>query len=209
MLREREYHYKGLYTFREALNYVEYFHEYLEDSYAYVIQKVKDRYNPPNISLMYDKSGSVFNVAIHIRRGDVLRVPNKFVPNKYFLHLITQLNTMFSDKLKVHYHIFSDGKKGEFPEFQNNNNVFLHLDDEIPAALTLHHLIKSDLLIMSKSKYSFYAGLITEGIVIYTPFFMSIPKCFEKDWVKVLDETVGLSEEQLESLESVCEKIRI
>ncbi len=207
MLREKKYHHKGLYSFRDALNYVEYFHEYLEDSYKYVIQKVKDRYNPPNVSLIYDTS--VFNVAIHIRRGDVLRVPNKFIPNEYFLRLMTQLNTMFSVQKvqkaqKVHYHVFSDGKKGEFPEFNIGDNTFLHLDDEIPAGSTLHHLIKADMLIMSKSKFSFYAGLVTEGIVIYTPYFMSAPKCFENDWVKICDETEGFTNEQLES---ICERV--
>ena len=177
-------------TFREGLNFVEYYREQIGSEYResqYEIRKALNLNLKDCKYTKYTKDENITKVAIHIRRNDIINLPFKFLSNKYYINILKRI-----DKPDFRYFIFSDGKKSEFKEFSNifPGRIEIYTKTEMSAQDTLQHLILADVLIMSKSKYSFYAGLVSESktVKIYTPFFVSCPKHLEKEWI-ILDET--------------------
>jgi hypothetical protein len=64
--------------------------------------------------------------------------------------------------------LFSQGQASEFADF-TALECRLHLDAD--AVWTMRRLIESDLLVMSKSSFSYVAALINRGVRIYEPTF--------------------------------------
>ena len=104
---------------------------------------------------------------IHIRR------PNKFdigdygyTEDEYFLNILKkiQLNHPDIKKIKIH----SQGDEFNFSRF-NNQNIDICLNKPIEETFT--DLVNSDILVMSKSSFSYTAGLLCDGIVYYLPFW--------------------------------------
>ncbi|MFZ9092604.1 MAG: hypothetical protein ACO3FE_21205, partial [Planctomycetaceae bacterium] len=66
--------------------------------------------------------------------------------------------------------LFSEGEAADFREMQAMGaKLFLNAD----ALWTMRHLIEADILIMSKSSFSYVAALISDGIKLYEPFWHS------------------------------------
>lgn len=115
--------------------------------------------------------------AIHVRR------PNKYdigdygyTPDDYFLKIIETIRNNHPNIKKIK--IFSQGKKELFNKFVGND-IELYLDDSIENTFT--EMVFSDILVTSKSSFSYCAGLLSNGIVYYTPFWHK-PK---KTWIKI------------------------
>jgi hypothetical protein len=72
--------------------------------------------------------------------------------------------------------LYSQGEPGEFAEFQESGlQLFLNSD----AIWTMRQLIEADILIMSRSSFSYAAALISDGLKLYEPFWHSpLP-----DWI--------------------------
>ena len=72
------------------------------------------------------------------------------------------------NKFDFKLNIFSQGQPSDFQDFfEYEPDIFLD-EDEFK---TFHSLVKADVLIMAKSSFSYLAGLLNEGIVIYEPFW--------------------------------------
>ena len=115
----------------------------------------------PNIA-SYDNTKK--NIAIHIRRGDVNRekYPSRFISNEIYIDLIKKID--LSNSL---IHIFSEGNSEDFKDIIESfpeNKFILHLNENIQ--LTFHHMVKADILVISKSSFSYCAGLLNENTVI-------------------------------------------
>jgi hypothetical protein len=111
-------------------------------------------------------------VAVHIRRGDVSADnPDYFTSNAAILRTVTAVKA-FLDTYKVKYRIrvCSQGQTADFADF-SRLGVELFLD--VDAVWTMQELIEADILIMAKGCFSYYAGLMSDGIKIFEPVTLS------------------------------------
>jgi len=153
-----------------------------------------------NDKLIY--STSDFNIAIHIRRGDIVGVKDdgsnlwetRWLDNQYYVNVLKQvLKIVSSGKRKVKIYIFSQGTQSDFKEFGQFDNVNYWFD--LSAIDTFLHMCFADLLISSKSSFSYKPALISKGIKI-TPgtFWHGYPK--SKDFI-LADNHGNFDTEQL------------
>lgn len=117
--------------------------------------------NPkPDISKIY--SNSIYNVAVHIRRGDVSDKAHwsRYTKNEEYIHLLKSIELPANAQL----HIFSEGSPEDFNDFKIAfPNIRLHISINIQT--TFHCFVEADLLIMSKSSFCYSAGLLNKNKV--------------------------------------------
>ena len=70
----------------------------------------------------------------------------------------------------VQISVYSQGKSADFEDL-SQAGVELFLDAD--ALWTMQKLIEADILIMAKGCFSYYAGLISDGIRIFEPVTLS------------------------------------
>ncbi|MFT3949340.1 MAG: hypothetical protein QM763_20420 [Agriterribacter sp.] len=112
------------------------------------------------------------NIAIHVRRGDIVTAGNnkifnkslRFQENDYFIKVLA--NTINNIKLgkKVAVYLFSQGKAEDFRDFQQFDNIQFCL--EMNALDSFNHMVYADILITSKSSFSYKAALLNNGLKI-------------------------------------------
>jgi hypothetical protein len=118
------------------------------------------------------------NIAVHIRRGDLLPgrqfsdLSSRMLPDAWYLEI---LNTVLNNLLgPVAIHIFSEGKDGQYhsetgapfswkEHLQNTGHeVHEHIDSDFMG--TFHHLLHADILLGSKSGMSHLAGMLSDQV---------------------------------------------
>ena len=136
--------------------------------------------------LTYDSAH--FNVAIHVRRGDIMSDPAnenlamRFMSNGYYERVLQQVVERYSQiqSKPVHVYFFSQGKQEDFPEFSCFDNLHWCLD--MGAKDSFLHMVYADLLITSKSSFSYKPALMNNGIkVCPEKFWHSYPGT--EDWI--------------------------
>lgn len=122
-----------------------------------------------NLELVYFKP-FVVNIAVHIRRGDVNQTiyPYRYTPTHYFKQIIDNLLTEYQNVNICIFTEITEENKDEFLVFTDPNIQIISGGD---ALVTFEHLVKADVLVMSKSSFSYVAGLYNENKVLYTPFW--------------------------------------
>ncbi len=118
-----------------------------------------------------------FNIAIHIRRGDIVSMKNnnssnwaqRWLNNDYYVKVLTKALAALPCDQKTAIYIFSQGTEQDFPEFAAFDNV--HYCLSVNAFDSFLHLACADLLISSKSSFSYKPALISKGIKIYPASF--------------------------------------
>lgn len=133
-----------------------------------------------------------FNIAIHVRRGDIVQNTKKenanltmrWLDNSYFETILEQvLNKIKTDK-EVHVYLFSQGKKSDLESFKQFPNLHLCLD--MGAMDSFLHMVYADVLITSKSSFSYKPALLNKGIKVCPEnFWHGYPKT--DDWWMVDD----------------------
>lgn len=121
------------------------------------------------------------NVAVHIRRKnqhDVLlghndSVGGRATTNDYFLNIIEHIRK--KDK-NIQFHIYSQGKIENF-EIYKNKDTKLHINEDISK--TFIELVAADILVTSRSSFSYVAALLSDGEVYYNKFWHN-PR---KNWI--------------------------
>ena len=126
-----------------------------------------------------------YNVAIHVRIGDITSSEKlrkkRFLDVEYFVHAINKALSVIKTNKKIKIHIFSQSHQNSFSKFTKFRNVhfFFHFNQY----KTFLHFIYADLLITSKSSFSYKAGLISKNIKISPKIFWhSYPKN-DKKWI--------------------------
>lgn len=117
------------------------------------------------------------NIAVHIRRPNKIDIElnnNRNISDDYYLKIINLIRNDKKDK-ELLFHIYSQGSIENF-ECYKNNDVVLHIDEEITSTFT--GLVAADKLVTSASSFSYTAALLTDGEVYYLPFWHK-PK---KEW---------------------------
>jgi hypothetical protein len=113
-------------------------------------------------------------IAIHIRRGDVSTRMNvdRYVPLDYYQQIINKLSTSHENAQFFIFTEISPENASEFIDFQNaNKNISMKIIPDIDILTTLEYLIKADVLVMSKSSFSYVAGLYNKNTVFYMDFW--------------------------------------
>ena len=149
-----------------------------EDTREWFLESYHDARKKFPIELRYD--ADKINVAVHIRRGDLLPgrqysdLSNRMLPDSWYRNILDIILKNSSKKLSIH--IFSEGINGEYraesgmpfswkSEFSDiSHNVLEHIDSGFMH--TFHHLIHADILIGSKSGMSHFAGILSNQVKI-------------------------------------------
>jgi len=109
-------------------------------------------------------------VALHIRRGDVTtRHARRYTPIESVHRTIKDMQTVLeASGIAYSVRLYSQGQAGDFALLRDTG-VELCLD--VDALWTMQQLISADVLVMSKSSFSYVAALISDGIKLYEPFW--------------------------------------
>lgn len=151
--------------------------EELQNKFYTAPAREKDR-------LIYSKD--YFNIALHVRRGDIMENINdantsmRYQSNKYFLQALKSALDYLNNKDNVQIYLFSQGEIEDFPEFSGIDNLHFCLD--MNAQDSFLHMVYADALITSKSSFSYKPALLNRGIKFCpADFWHGYPKT--KDWV--------------------------
>jgi hypothetical protein len=112
-----------------------------------------------------------FNVAVHIRRPNPhdSRKEGANTPLEYYIKIIKLINETYKDKTCI-FHIFSQGSIEDFSEIKKLNiQVIFRLDEDIK--ITFPCLVAADILVTSRSSFSYTAALLNENIIYHLPFW--------------------------------------
>jgi len=123
-----------------------------------------------NLDLDYNYTNT--NIAIHVRRGDVTKTKNndRYISTEIIKKIINNIQEKYSNAMIYIFTEITDENKNEFQDIINNKIILkANLDD----IYTINHLIFADVLIMSKSSFSYVAGLYNPNKVYYFNFWHS------------------------------------
>lgn len=162
--------------------------QFLANQYE-VMDALKDKfYSSPsrqNDKIVFDSTKN--NVAVHIRRGDILALDAikqniRFQDNLYFEKALQLGLQTVDNKKDTHIYIFSQGKEEDFQEFKKYKNVKFCF--EMSAVDSFLHMIMADVLITSKSSFSYKPALLNRGIkIVPDGFWHGYPML--NDWIVV------------------------
>ena len=144
------------------------------------------------------------NIAVHIRRGDIVigqetkeqSLTKRWLNTEYYAKLLEQLIGALPGECKFKIYLFSQGTKEDFPELKEIPNLVYCLD--MPARESFLHMVRADVLLTSKSSFSYKPALLSDGIKLCPAhFWHGYPK--EESFFAV-DEEKGLNSGQTEKL---------
>lgn len=160
-----------------------------------IMEELKEKfYSAPardNNSLIYKENN--FNIAIHVRRGDIMSEssnPNlvmRYLSNDYFEKVLNQVICELKVRKPIHIYFFSQGIPENYPEFAEFKN--LHWCMKMDAQSSFLHMVYADLLITSKSSFSYKPALLNNGIkVCPRNFWHGYPS--DKKWILCEDNGI-------------------
>lgn len=138
--------------------------------------------------LMYDISK--LNIAIHVRRCVVIEGKQiketeeikamRWLSNNYYEHVLRQVLDHIDTDRKIAVWIFSTSGPEEFADFAKYGEI--HFCSDMDEYQSFAHLVFADLLITSKSSFSYKPALMNKGIKICPRnFWHGYPD--SKDWI--------------------------
>jgi len=120
-------------------------------------------YSNPKPSLEHIYKPDTYNVALHIRRGDVgktNRHSSRYTHNNNYIEILGSQQLPENTVI----HIFSEGTLDDFQDIKTiYPDAMFHLNTNIQE--TFHGMVKADLLVMSKSSFCYCAALLNENKV--------------------------------------------
>jgi len=111
------------------------------------------------------------SVAVHVRRGDVGKNKNsmRYTENPVILRAIGGIEeTLKTLGLPYRVTVHSQGDPQDFQEFTRRGYA-LSLEED--AIIAMRAFIESDVLLMSKSSFSYLAAIYNRGVKLYYPTF--------------------------------------
>ena len=130
--------------------------------------------SPKQLSLPDSFPSDCFNLVVHVRRGDIMAGIAKNNPNHlmryqsadYFEHLLGELVPLLKSLVPkpIRIHLYSQGDKKEFLSFERFADVEYHLETGPKESFV--QMTRADLLVISKSSFSYKPALLSHGIVV-------------------------------------------
>jgi hypothetical protein len=142
----------------------------MPDAYDAVIPALRRKYY---LAARSRPPSSVVDVCVHMRRGFDVRKDNpetahRYVGNDPVATAIRQTKSVLKDLgLGCRVRVFS---QGDVEEFTSLRDLGVTLCLTTPGIPTFRELVEADILIMSKSSFSYVAGLLNDGIKLYDRF---------------------------------------
>ena len=141
--------------------------------------------------LIYAKE--TFNLAVHVRRGDIRAGQGKNNPNlrmrwqddSYFQKVLSCVIGNLNIDRPLAIYLFSQGERKEFLEYEKFKDIHFCLN--MGAQDSFLHMVCADLLITSKSSFSYKPALLSYGIKVCPQnFWHGYPKT--KDFILADDD---------------------
>jgi hypothetical protein len=167
--------------------------QFYQNQYG-VIEDIKRKFNQAiarkTDKIIYDSSH--FNIAVHVRRtviiddkviseNDAARAM-RWLSNDYYEKVLKQVLETIQVSKPISIYLFSTGKPEEFAEYSKYGDV--HFCSDMDEYASFLHLIRADLLITSKSSFSYKPALMNDAIkVCPRNFWHGYP--VTKDWILV------------------------
>jgi len=130
------------------------------------------RLSPKRNYLHKSRSCNSLQISVHVRRGDALLSENshRLTDEFYTFNCLTKITKVLKDcGYDYHIHIFSEGNIKDFIYLNKLNNTNFWLNED--AFMTFDSLVSADILLLSKSSFSYSSALLANGIVFYEPFW--------------------------------------
>jgi hypothetical protein len=100
--------------------------------------------------------------------------------NEYFINVLQNVITKYKSEKPIAIYLFSQGNVEDFVEFNQFENLHYCLD--VNSVTSFLHMVYADILITSKSSFSYKPALLNEGIkVCPKDFWHGYPNT--NDWV--------------------------
>lgn len=148
------------------------------------------------------------NIAVHIRRGDIVigqqnqnaGLTKRWLTTAYYVQILERIIKVLQEcNKKYQIYIFSQGEQSDFPELSNIEHLTYCLD--MPPRESFLHMVRADILITSKSSFSYKPALLSKGIRICPgDFWHGYPE--DGQWI-LIDEEKGFEQPQLEQLKKL------
>jgi len=129
-------------------------------------------------------NNAFLNVAIHIRRlGSFEARLNRFregthnVPLENYVAVMSRIRNDYPGR-HIRFHIYSQGVEDDFRELVSENTVF-HLNEKVID--TFNDLVFADVLVTTRSSFSYTAALLNSKDIYYLPFWHP-PRAHWKTW---------------------------
>lgn len=140
------------------------------EAWAAIAPLLRERYSLTAKPGLGDYDDGRVQIAVHLRRGDVGssgRFSERFTGDDVVLERLRKvIAAVGQDRARVR--LFSQGAPESFSAF-TTLGASLHLDDDVFE--TFHHFVRSDLLFLAKSTFSYLGGVIGGQTCIYEPFW--------------------------------------
>jgi hypothetical protein len=151
-------------------------------------QKFYSAFSRKNDIIQYNKNH--INIAIHVRRtviidGKIIKESQeamdlRWLSEDYYIKVLSQILKSISINKPISIWLFSTGNEEEFLDFKKYGDI--HFCSGMNEYQTFAHLIFADILITSKSSFSYKPALICKGIKICPRnFWHGYPDA--KDWI--------------------------
>ena len=161
------------------------------DQYG-VIESIQEKFHNAAArqkdTVIFDSNN--LNIAIHVRRGDIVigqenqnaNLLMRWQGNDYFVKVLKNVLNSLETNKPIAIYLFSQGVESDFIEFTEFKNLHFCLD--MNAQDSFLHMVFADLLISSKSSFSYKPALLSKGVkVCPEDFWHGYPD--SKDWMLV------------------------
>ena len=168
--------------------------QYYKDQYGVRLDIQRKFYSAParkDNKLIFSKE--YYNIAIHVRRGDIVvgqvnKNPNlnmRWQDNDYFINVLNNVLRKIVTEYPIAIYLFSQGIEKQFEDFKKFPNIHFCLGMNVQD--TFLHMVYADLLITSKSSFSYKPALLNQNIKVSPKdFWHSYPS--EESWVLADEE---------------------
>jgi hypothetical protein len=167
--------------------YIEFFEHNIEAAVnSLSLKKIKGVFRENKNRGDYFNNESL-NIVIHIRRKNVQdnRSEGTTVPDRIYLNMIRLLRDLYCSE-NPRFHLLSQGDVNDFLKVFCSGDITLHINETIEK--TFISMVLADVLVTAPSSMSYTAGILSEGIIYYMPFWHPpLP-----NWIRI--EQLGLDE---------------
>lgn len=131
-----------------------------------VLDKLRNIFHKDKVNIF---DTSFYNIAVHIRRPNIHdnRIDGTDTTDSHFLNAIAKLSEIYREK-NIKFHIYSQGNIDDFSLYKNDTTK-LHINENIIDTFT--GLTQADVLVTSRSSFSYIAGFLNRNTIYYTPFW--------------------------------------
>lgn len=111
-----------------------------------------------------------FSIALHVRRPNAhdSRIEGTDTPDALFVNTIDMLRREYNSKNPV-FHLFSQGDEEEFRKVYQGDDIVFHINGSTEESFAM--MVFADVLVTSRSSFSYIAGILSNGTVYYIPFW--------------------------------------